>query len=173
MQELIGHSASLGWVAIKAALLFLTAVFAFRIAERRTLAEMGAFDFVAAVAVGAIVGRVPNSTTTSFAQGGVTLLTILLVHAFLTRLRYWHGVSRAIDHVPRILVRDGRLDERQMRRSGLTHSDLFALLRTEGVRELKEVRYVIFEQRGSMTVVREENGLPDGELVQAVLSRAG
>ncbi len=60
MEQLIGGVNELGWVAAKALLLYLTAVFGFRLGERRTLAEMSAFDFVAAVAVGAIVGRVPT-----------------------------------------------------------------------------------------------------------------
>ncbi|WP_203935616.1 hypothetical protein [Planosporangium mesophilum] len=44
----------------KTLLLYATAVICFRVGERRTLAEMSAFDFVAAVAVGAIVGRFPR-----------------------------------------------------------------------------------------------------------------
>ncbi|MDP9356486.1 MAG: DUF421 domain-containing protein, partial [Chloroflexota bacterium] len=55
MSYLIGGGAALGWVAVKALLLYLTAVIGFRLGERRTLAEMSPFDFVAAVAVGAIV----------------------------------------------------------------------------------------------------------------------
>src|SRR5205807_3827401 len=65
MDQLMGGGSELFWVALKALLLYVTAIGGFRLGERRTLAEMSAFDFVAAVAVGAIVGRVPNSSTTS------------------------------------------------------------------------------------------------------------
>ena len=85
VSNLIGGSAELGWVAIKALLLYLTAVFGFRLSNRRALAEMSPFDFVAAVAVGAIVGRVPNSVTTSYLAGAVTLLTLLLAHRCIPR----------------------------------------------------------------------------------------
>jgi uncharacterized membrane protein YcaP (DUF421 family) len=61
MQELFGGATAVGWVAIKAVLLCLTAVPGFRVARRRTLAQWTAVDFVAAAAVGAIVGRVPDS----------------------------------------------------------------------------------------------------------------
>ncbi len=170
MSELVGPVDALGWVALKALLLFVTAVAGFRLAERRTLAEMGAFDFVAAVAVGAIVGRVPNSTTTSYLQGAVTLVTVLAAHALLTRLRYNPRVAALIDHPPRLLVVHGALQERQMRKSGITRGDLFALLRAHGIATLSEVRYVIFEQRGTVSVVREAGaGDRDGEIVQIVL----
>ena len=43
--------------AVKVIALYLTAALAFRFTQRRTLAQFTPFDWVAAVAVGAIVGR--------------------------------------------------------------------------------------------------------------------
>src|SRR5581483_6482614 len=146
MGQLIGGTANLGWVALKALLLFLTAVFGFRVGERRTLAEMSAFDFVAAVASGAIVGRVPNSTVTSYLEGAVTLITILVAHRLISRMRYHRGLARMFDHRPRVLLADGRIVERELWRSGLTESDLYGLLRQKGITDLREVRLVVFEQ---------------------------
>jgi uncharacterized membrane protein YcaP (DUF421 family) len=70
---------------------------------------MSPFDFVAAVAVGAIVGRVPNASTTSYLAGAVTLATILTVHACITRLRYFPSISSLVDWSPRLLVAHGEL----------------------------------------------------------------
>lgn len=162
--QIVGHAGSLGWVALKAALLFLTAVAAFRVSGRRTLAEMSAIDFAAAVAIGAIIGRVPNSSTTSYLQGAVTLITILAVHSLLTRLRLRPRVALIIDHPSRLLVRDGLVQEKWLRRCGLTRTDLFGRLRQQGVTDLSEVRYAIFEQRGSISVVPRAAS-PDGDLV--------
>ena len=52
------HWGDLGWVAAKAALLFGVAIIGLRIVARRTLAQLSIYDFVTAVAIGAIVGRV-------------------------------------------------------------------------------------------------------------------
>jgi uncharacterized membrane protein YcaP (DUF421 family) len=162
--EIVGQGSSLGWVALKAALLFLTAVAGFRLSGRRTLAELSAFDFVAAVAVGAVIGRVPNSTTTSYVQGAVTLVTVLVLHNVVTRLRFLPRIALLVDHPPRLLVRDGQIQDRWLRRCGLTRDDLFGLLRQQGVVDLAEVRYVIFEQRGRVSVVLR-SASPDGGLL--------
>jgi hypothetical protein len=53
-------------VVPKALLLYLTAVLGFRVGQGRTLAELSPYDFVAAVAVGAIVGRIPNAHDASY-----------------------------------------------------------------------------------------------------------
>lgn len=83
-----------------------------------------------------------------------TLVAILLVHSALTRLRFNRSVGALIDHPPRVLVSEGEIDAHQLRRSGLTKDDLEALLREHDIHGLSEVRYVIFEQRGNVSVVR-------------------
>jgi uncharacterized membrane protein YcaP (DUF421 family) len=154
MTELIGHVRGLEWVSVKALLLYLTAVFAFRLGERRTLAEMSAFDFVAAVAVGAIVGRVPNSDTTSYLAGAITLLTVLLCHGIISRLRQFPKMATFFDHPPRILVSKGKVVASELRKSGLTEHDLHGILRERGLLDLEEAQLVIFEQRGKISIIR-------------------
>jgi uncharacterized membrane protein YcaP (DUF421 family) len=153
MEHLIGGISQLGWVAAKALLLYLTAVVGFRLCKRRTLADLSPFDFVAVVAVGAIIGRVPNATDASYLAGVATLVTVLAAHAVITRLRQFPSIARLIEHSPRVLVSDGHVLEQELRRCGLTRGDLNALLRQEGVQELSEVKYLIFEQRGRVSLV--------------------
>ena len=120
MEYLVGGYDEVGWVALKALLLYLTAVLGLRVGERRTLAQLSPFDFVAAVAVGAIVGRVPNAHDGSYLNGLATLATVLGAHAGLTRLRLRNGAARLLEHRPRLLVAEGRVLEDELRRCGLT-----------------------------------------------------
>jgi Predicted membrane protein len=68
--ELVGGTGGLGWVAVKAVLMFAVAVIGLRLGERRTLAQLGAFDFAVAVAIGAIIGRTVTAPSASFARRG-------------------------------------------------------------------------------------------------------
>lgn len=169
MSEVFGSVGSLWWVAAKALLLYVTAVVGFRLGRRRTLAEMSAFDFVAAVAVGAIVGRIPSARGAGYLAGAVTLVTILVAHRLIARLRSSPAMARLIDHPPRLLIVDGRVREAELRRSGLTEADLAGLLRQRQIYDLSDVRYLIFEQRGRLSVVRA--GAEDGDLLSDVLDR--
>jgi hypothetical protein len=84
---LIGDLPTVGDVAIKTAALILTAAILFRFTERRTLAEFAPFDWIAAVAAGAIVGRAATATDTGWLQATTALLCLLAAHAVLARLR--------------------------------------------------------------------------------------
>jgi len=81
--EMVGETGGLGWVAVKAVLMFAVAVIGLRLGERRTLAQLGAFDFAVAVAIGAIIGRTVTAPSASFAVGAVALVTLLVVHRLM------------------------------------------------------------------------------------------
>lgn len=153
---LVGPASTLGWTALKALLLTLAAVIGLRLAERRTIAQLSAFDLVASVSVGAIIGRVPNSSTTSFLAGLVTLVVILLVHRSLSYLRRIGVLRRVLDHQAHWLIRDGQVDQRRLRRCGLTETDLAAMLREQGQFDPAGIRQALFEARGTLTVLGED-----------------
>lgn len=155
MEHLTGHLDEIGWVVAKAALLYLTAVIGFRVGERRTLAQLSPFDVVAAVAVGAIVGRIPNAHDASYVSGAATLVAVLGTHAALTRLRLLPSVAALIQREPRLLIAHGQLLTGELRRCGLTRADLEVVLRQQGIEAFAAVRYAVLEQRGQISVVRE------------------
>ena len=163
VRELIGGAGGLGWVAVKAVLLFTVAVIGLRLGERRTLAQLSAFDFAVAVAVGAIIGRGSTAADTSFASSAVALVTFLVAHRIVAILRRHSRLVRLIDHPPRVLVVRGKLQGGELARAGLTPADVYALLREKGVGDLGEVGYLLYEPRGAVTLVRA--GREPGPLV--------
>jgi len=169
--EIAGGAGGLGWVALKAALLFAVAVIGLRLGERRTLTQLGAFDFAVAVAVGSIIGRTSTASSTSFVTGAVALVTLLVAHRVVSVIRRRSRISRVIDHPPRVLVAGGELQEREMARAGLTDADVFAMLRQKGVDDLNKVGYLLYETRGTTTLVAA--GDTPGPLIRDGLAAAG
>ena len=164
---LFAGAGGLGAAAAKAALMYLTALLGLRIAHRRTLAQWTAIDVAAAVAVGAIVGRTAVASTEALLVGVVALLVILLAHAVVTFARYVPRLAKLTDHRVRVLVERGRLRRRQLLVCGLTEPDLYAQLRRQGVHDLTGLRYVLYETKGELTVVRENGPSdPDAPLVR-------
>ena len=86
----------LAWIAGKAVLLYATAIIGLRLGKRRILAELSLFDFVAAVAVGAIVGRIPSASDADYLAGAVTLIAVLFAHALVSHLRHYSSVARLV-----------------------------------------------------------------------------
>ena len=72
----------------------------------------------------------------------------------------------------RVLVVDGRLRQRQLRVCGLTENDVYAHLRQRGLLSLSQVRYLLYETKGGLTVVRRDECEQPADLVDAGLRAA-
>jgi uncharacterized membrane protein YcaP (DUF421 family) len=171
MPEIIGGGSGLGWVAIKAVLLFAVAVIGLRLGERRTLAQLNAFDFAVAVAIGAIIGRGATASGTSFATSAIALVTFLVAHRVVAIGRRHSRVIRMIDHPPLVLVAGGELQGAELARAGLTSADVYALLREHGVGDLGQVGYLLYETRGAVTVIGADR--EPGPLVRDGINACG
>jgi uncharacterized membrane protein YcaP (DUF421 family) len=150
---LIGDPPGAFDAAIKTSTLFLTAAVLFRFTERRTLAEFAPFDWIAAVAAGAIVGRAATASDTSWLNATVALLCLLGTHGVLARLRFIPGIRRFIDPPLKVLIRNGRIDRRNLRRCGLTITDLEAVLRQHGHESAERIHLAIFEAKGAISIL--------------------
>ncbi len=122
------------------------------------MAEFTPYDWVAAVAVGAIVGRTATAADSSWLSGTVALVVILTAHALISRLRRWPQLRRLIDPPILILVRDGVIDRRNLRRCGMTESDLDAALRQHGYQDPSQVHLAISESRGAISTLTVSRG---------------
>lgn len=171
MSWLIGQSSALGEVAAKALLMYFTALLALRVGERRTLAQWTIIDFATAVAMGAIIGR--TAIAGSYATGAVALCTLVVVHRLASVMRFSPRLAKLFDHRVRVLVENGRVRTRQLRICGLTENDLFTQLRQRDVFSLTGVRYVLYETKGSITVVMDDvPSEPEPKLVEVGLHDA-
>jgi uncharacterized membrane protein YcaP (DUF421 family) len=151
------------WVAVTVALVsmvvvYLAMIVATRTAGPRSLAQMSAFDFVATVALGSI--------TASVGLGSVPVVDGLVAVATLFGLQYAVGHIRrarvlggAIDNAPLLLVRDGEVFEDHLSAARMTHDDLRQHLRQANVTDIRDVRAVVLETTGGVSVMKGEGDL--------------
>src|SRR3954453_9181098 len=159
MDWLIGDRGDLGVVVAKAALMYATALVALRLGERRTLAQWTIIDFATAVAMGAIIGRTAIADQ-SYLTGAVALIALVLVHRAASVLRFNPLFGKLLDHRVRVLVENGEMRGAELRRCGLTDHDLYRELRQRGFFDIGDLRYVLYESKGSITIVSEDSGDP-------------
>ena len=88
-------------------------------------------------------------------------------------MRFRPLLVKLFDHRVRVLVEHGRVRDGELRKCGVTENDLFTQLRQRGVFSLEEVRYVLYETKGSITVVTEDVAAsPEPQLVRVGLEDA-
>ncbi len=135
-----------------------------RISGLRSLATMSSFDFAATVGIGSIVASVATAST-SAVSGAVAMAALYVLQASIAVARRSEA-ARIVDNQPLLLMAGDEILDANLRQARLTELELMAQLRQQGVTRLSEVRAVIFESAGTISVLtgdhRVEARLLDG-----------
>ncbi len=161
MEQWFGSTwTTIGYVILSTVAIYLSAVVAIRLAGRRTLAELSAFDVVVTIALGTLVSSTAVSAEPSYAQGLAALITLLGLQVGIGALRRrFPGLQRLLDFKPETVVEDGRLSlPRGPLTSQLTEQELWSKLRQAGVFELGNVSLVVLEPTGGISISRTDPG---------------
>ncbi|WP_040279124.1 DUF421 domain-containing protein [Psychroserpens damuponensis] len=146
-------SESLIAIILTAIGIYIALVIMTRISGKRSFSKMSSFDFAITVAIGSIIATVIVSKSVSLQQGIIGLLSIYVIQisvAFARRLKW---VEQIMDNKPTLLMKDGKIIEGSLQRCHVTESDLKAKLREANVIQLSEVKAVIFESTGDISVL--------------------
>lgn len=139
-----------------------------RIAGLRSFSKMTAFDFVATVAMGSLLAAAATASSwPSFAQVIVALAALLGVQALLAWLRSRSSRLREfIGNTPVLLMEDGRFCEAALKRTRVAREDVLAKIRAANALDLGDVRAVVLENTGDISVLHGET--LDADLLSGV-----
>jgi uncharacterized membrane protein YcaP (DUF421 family) len=138
-----------------------------RIAGLRSLAKMSSFDFAATVAVGSTVASTALGST-PLTNGVVALCMLYGLQYLVATLRRRKALRGAVDNSPMLLMVDGEVIEGNLRHTRVSREELWSQLRLAGVRRRDQVRAVILETTGDMSILRAGDEPVDDELLQGV-----
>ncbi len=158
---------SVGDVVLTAVIMYVTLIAYSRIAGLRTFSKMAAFDFAMTVAIGSIVAGSILFDGPSVLRAVAALTVVFIIQVGTAALRKRVGwLANLIDNDPVVLMtRDGMIEE-NLRKTHVTESDIWAKLREANVIQTNEVRAVVLEATGDISVL---HGDPDGPDLEACL----
>jgi len=119
---------------------------------------MTAFDFVATVAVGSLLASAATASSwSSYWQAFGAIGMILSTQAVLALWRRQSDVApHILENEPLVLMRNGKWMESALKRTRTTKADIWGKLREANVLQLAEIRAVILETTGDISVLHGE-----------------
>ena len=143
-------------LVIRAAIGFAFVLFLTRVVGRRELSSLEPFDLILLVMIGDLVqqGITQNdfSVTGMILVGGtIALLTVLTSY---TSFRF-PRLRPVLDGEPVIVLEDGEPIDRNLARNRITHAELAAAARVQGIPSLDDVRWAVLETSGQISFIRK------------------
>lgn len=152
-------------------ILFFVTTIVLRLMGKRQLAQLQPYEVVITLMISDVATQPMSDVEVPLLGGVVAILTLLVLHSLLSVLSYASmNMRRIICGRPSVLVRGGKICEKEMERLCFDLSDLMEGIRSQGVMSLHETGSVVLETNGALSVfpasahrppTRKELGMDD------------
>jgi len=143
-------------IVVRAFIAFVVILFLTRIVGRRELSSLEPFDLILLVTIGDLVQQ--GVTQNDFSLTGMVLAigTIAVLTVFFSYLPWRFQVLRPVlEGVPTILVDEGNVVEKNLKRHRMTQEEVAAAARLQNVPSLSDVRWAVLETNGQISFVKK------------------
>ena len=180
---------------VRAIILYLVIVFGIRLLGKHQVSELEPAEFVLALIIADVASVPMQDFGIPLLMGIIPIITLLCLSMILSVLSMKSLKLRALlTGVPSVLIKDGKLDQKEMRRNRMTLDEVLEELRLQGYTDPTSIKYAILETNGQLSLLPysihkpptaddldvpvSESGLPlviinDGRLISANLKRRG
>ena len=140
---------------IRALVVYLVLLVVFRIAGKRSLAQITTFDFILLLIIAEAIQPALTGEDNSMTNSLLLVLTLFVVDIGLSLLKQRSpALDKLIDDVPLILVVDGKPIEERMRNARVDEGDVLASARlTQGLERMEQIKYAVLEQSGGISII--------------------
>ena len=142
-------------LVLRAVVIFAVIWLVTRAVGRRELSTMEPFDLILLVVIGDLVQQGVTQSDYSLTGAVVVILTIALLTVLTSYVSFRVPRLRPLlEGEPLVLIEDGRIIERNLRRERLTVDELRAEARMSDIDDLSAVRFAVLETNGRISFLR-------------------
>lgn len=144
-------------IVLRASFAFAFVFFLTRVVGRRELASLEPFDLILLIVLGDLVQQ--GVTQSDYSVTGLVLAggTIALMQVAVAYVSFrFRRLRTLLDGEPIVLVDDGRVLERNLKRERLTQDELVVMARQNQMDSLAKVRWAVLETSGAITFIPKQ-----------------
>jgi uncharacterized membrane protein YcaP (DUF421 family) len=144
-------------LVIRTAVIFFVILVMTRAVGRRELSSMEPFDLILLVVIGDLVQQGVTQSDYSL-TGAVTVIATMAVLSLSTAYLSFRfkRLRPLLEGEPVLLIHDGRLLDKNLRRQRMTVDELAGEARQQSIGSLAEVRYAVLESNGRVSFLKSD-----------------
>jgi uncharacterized membrane protein YcaP (DUF421 family) len=140
-------------VAVFAFLLVLT-----RIIGRRELSSLEPFDLILLIVLGDAVQQGLTQDDYSLTGAFLVIGTFAILQVLVSWIGFrFPGTRTILEGEPIIIIEDGKLIERNLKRERLTHDEIAEEARNQQIAHISEVRWGVLETTGKISFIKKSS----------------
>lgn len=137
----------------RSVLLYIASLFAMRAMGKREVGQLKPFELVVVIMIAELAATPMGGVGVPLLYGILPMIALVVCHGLITALcMRFQPFRKWMSGQPTVLVRNGAICEKQMRKSAMDLNDLLTAMRTAGVLDPAEVGTVVLEPGGQVNV---------------------
>ena len=150
---------------VRTLILYIFIITALRLMGKRQISDMQPSELVVTLVVSDIASLPMQNTSQPLLSGMIPVMVLvgleILTSVLMMKSR---TVRKLVCGNPVVVIEDGKLLQKQMKRLRMTNSDLMEQLRQQNVFSLNDVQYCIVETNGALSILEKpEKRVPNAE----------
>ena len=142
-------------IFFRAILLYIVVIFGIRVMGKRQLGELQPAELVITILISNIATLPIEDTDIPLLGGIVPIMTLVSFEVIMSAISLKsRRARRIISGNPRVVIRDGKLDQQEMQNLRFSVDDLMGQLRQNGIFDICDVDCAIVETTGQLTVYK-------------------
>lgn len=141
---------------IRTLLLYLIIIIAVRLMGKRQISELQTTELVVTLLISDIASIPMQNTGQPLVSGLIPIAVLICCEIFLSIIMLKNSkFRRLVCGKPVIVINDGNIDQKQMKRLRMTTEDLMEELRQLDVFNVQDISYAIIETNGKMSILKK------------------
>lgn len=148
-------------IFVRSVLLFMAAVAAMRVMGKRQVGQLQPYELVVVIMIAELAATPMGSLGTPLLYGLLPMAALIVCHGIFSALcMRFERFRLFIDGQPTVLIRNGVVCEKQMRKSAMTLHDLMEALRCGGIQDISQAGTAVLETSGQVTAFPKAQDRP-------------
>ncbi|MBQ8903788.1 MAG: DUF421 domain-containing protein [Oscillospiraceae bacterium] len=169
-------------IIIRSVILFILVIAALRLMGKKQLGELQPSELVTTILISNIATLSLEDPSMPMILGIVPILMIVCIDVLMSGIMMKSvRFRKLITGSPRVIITDGKIDQKEMRNLRYTIDDVLEAMRDSDIFDINHVRYAIVETTGKINFFRKDEGrtdppgviIKDGLLIEEGLVKAG
>lgn len=158
-------------IGFRTIFLYIFLLITLRLMGKREVGEMGVIDIVVFIIMAEVAAMIVESPEKPIIEGVLPILLLLVIQYISSLISLKNKKFRDIvDGNPTLIIKDGQIQQDEMRKQRYNLDDLFQQLRENQVGSIHNVTFAYLEPSGNLSVFTKDGELPivglilDGEI---------
>ena len=144
-------------IAVRGIALFLFVFLLTRVIGRRELSTLQPFDLILLIVLGDLIQQGLTQDDYSVTGAVIAVSTIAALQVLTSYVSFrFRWARRILDGEPLVLVQDGRVIEKNLRRERMTVEDVAEKARASQIASLEDVQWAVFEPSGAISFIPKQ-----------------